>query len=1663
LPVIEKIAMNRILGISRAACALWVLRICLCLHVTFGLRAADVNSVWTGGSGNWSVADNWNPNARYPNDGNGGRTYNVRVSSGTVTLTEPISIQQYTNNGNLAGQFPLTVNDLFTWTGGTLSDNAPLNALGGADLGGSTKTLEGRTLNVGGGTAMWSAGVINSGSGAALSVQPEAILDTDFDGTLSVSPAGTTVISNWGTFRKSGGIGTSGTTINALLYNQPEGLVQVTSGILNLRGGGASSGTFAISTNAMLSFSGGDYVLDSGSSVTGTGTNRVTAGSVGIAGVYDFASGSTLVSGGSLSFDGPNPNAGNLFPGHVYLSGGNLSFDSASPVLSLSGLSMSGGILQGSDSVEILDDMAWMGGTIQGSGVITPLSGMTLSGGGTKILLERTLSLPAKTTNIWLQGSLSSGLGAVFNLEPFSEFHNAFDGSYGVSSGGPATITNRGAFRKTDGTGVTSITPPFINIAPGVVEAASGILSLIGGGGGDGTYASRSGATLRFGGGEHNLSAESRIEGDGTNHVSTGTVVFNGEYDFNGDSLFTSGTTTFHGPVLNAGFLTLSGGPTVFFDTGMVVPATAVNLLSGTLTGGDTIEVSGPFTWSGGRLDGLGGFEVNGGAGFNGGTKTLMGRTLNLNSGTTHWSAGNISSSGGAVVNNASLFDVTFDGSFLGSTTFNNAGTVRKSGGTTTTTIVPMFNNTTSGLLEVQVGTMSFTGGGSSSGSFEIAEGAILAFSGGNHTLDAEATLTGPGTNTVTLGSLNVAGSYDVIGGTRVTGGTASFSGSIESIGAFTMSAGTVTFAGDGTIDALNATISGGTLNTEDRIDIAGEFNWTGGTLAGAGLIHANGPTTLSGSQRTLNGQLQLNAPTTWSAGNIRSGQGGSLTIDEFVLFDTTFDGAVLLSGGGTSVITNRGIFIKSGGFGAAGTAISSAFNNTLGATIEVASGILSLNGGGTSSGAFLVATNSTLQFSGGSNFLDNASSVGGAGGILFSTGNALVEGLVSVTGGLTVSGGTVRFTGPVTGPAPFTVSGGVATFDGPVTGGGTLSVNGGRANFNGASAIPLTAVTLSEGGIGGTSDLDLSEPFIWTGGTLGDSGTLTANAGATFANNSRTLSGRTVAIPGGQTASWTAGNFRAEKSGALDIAGTLDIAFDGQFITGLNDSAAITNSGMIRKSGGNGTATIGVTLDNNGVLEVNSGRLDLFGGGTGEGHFITAANTTLGFVSDTRGPAYHLGPGSSIAGPGDISLEGGTLHFGGTYDVTGNGTFSGSIVNFNPGARIQNIGTAPAISGATVAFDTGAPVGFPNLTLSAGSLGGTDTLDITNRFTWSGGTLNGNNVVNALGGALLDGGNRTLLTGSLNLFGESTWNAGNLTTGNETIVHIQTGATLINSFDGQLGGSAASSVVTNTGTFRKTGGSGATVFRSRLENLGIVEINSGRLDFSFAPYIQSAGSTILNGGDLIVGTGLEILGGSLSGIGTVTGLVTNAAIIDPGVPLGILRIDGELRLGPTAIVNFDLAGTIPGLDHDQVIVAPLQTVYLDGTLNVTRHDGFLPNVGDRFPILTFGSRIGQFTSFSGFDLGVSDRHLEAVYDEFGLTLVTRAGPLDTSATLSIQFLPPNTLALTWSDQFPGYNLHSTTNLFPPDWLPIGPSGTNEVFLMISPDEPERHFRLEKP
>jgi hypothetical protein len=67
-------------------------------------------------------------------------------------------------------------------------------------------------------------------------------------------------------------------------------------------------------------------------------------------------------------------------------------------------------------------------------------------------------------------------------------------------------------------------------------------------------------------------------------------------------------------------------------------------------------------------------------------------------------------------------------------------------------------------------------------------------------------------------------------------------------------------------------------------------------------------------------------------------------------------------------------------------------------------------------------------------------------------------------------------------------------------------------------------------------------------------------------------------------------------------------------------------------------------------------------------------------------------------------------------------------------------------------------------------------------------------------------------------------------------------------------------------------------------------------------------------------------------------------------------------------------------------------TATMGGSLSIALVAPFLPNPGDQFQILTFGSHVGNFSSFSGLNLG-GGLKLNPVIADTNLTLVTVISP----------------------------------------------------------------------
>ncbi len=169
-----------------------------------------------------------------------------------------------------------------------------------------------------------------------------------------------------------------------------------------------------------------------------------------------------------------------------------------------------------------------------------------------------------------------------------------------------------------------------------------------------------------------------------------------------------------------------------------------------------------------------------------------------------------------------------------------------------------------------------------------------------------------------------------------------------------------------------------------------------------------------------------------------------------------------------------------------------------------------------------------------------------------------------------------------------------------------------------------------------------------------------------------------------------------------------------------------------------------------------------------------------------------------------------------------------------------------------------------------------------------------------------------------------------------------------------------------NSGTFKKSAGTGTTSISIAFTNTGTVDVQSGTLNVSGSSFKQTAGITRLTGGALTSLQNIAIQGGIFAGSGTVTGPMTVSATgtLAPGLSPGSLSLVGSYtQQGPAGAFNVEIGGTAPGSQFDTVNVSGAGSVAtLAGVLNVSLVDSFVPAAGDSFTIMTYPSHTGTYT-----------------------------------------------------------------------------------------------------
>jgi RHS repeat-associated protein len=640
----------------------------------------------------------------------------------TVTIGAPSRFNDLTmNSGTLTGAGDVTITGLLNSLHGVIQGPGELLIAPGAEF---------RIVNV----ANLARNTSNEGSVTWANTASWNLNGVTFTnlGTVTISTANSLICQslvptpgtflNQGTVIKRGAGNAHFSEYNTGVRFHNQGTVQVEAGTLSLRGGGSHTTGFTLAGGTLAV--GGSHTFPSTSPISGIGGFQTVLGSqtfdapVSITGAATFGT----FSSGTATFNAP------FDCGSLSLPLGTATFNSTLTVAQGGAVSISGGTLQGPADLVVTGVMSWSGGSMRGTGLTTIAAGGTLNITGGTSFLSRALVLNG-TAN-WTGGQWSVNGVTVTNNGAFVASSAATLTCYSSVSIAGAFI-NSGTFIK-QGTGSANFALNVQGVTfnnAGNLEVRAGTLGLRAGG------SHTSGITISGGAidfsGTHTLSSLAPISGAGSLSVVGGTLAAAAPINIAGQARFQAGSATFTAP-LACGTLSVVGGTATFNSTLTVAQGGAVNLSSGTLRGSADLSVTGIMTWSGGSMSGTGLTVIAPGATLNAITNGVtLARPLR-NDGTINWSSSALTINGVTLTNNGtftansnssqSVFNtITTAASFLNQGTFVRQGTGALSFNAANGGV--RFDST--GSVIVQAGTLTVSGGGSSTGVIHVNGGSL--------------------------------------------------------------------------------------------------------------------------------------------------------------------------------------------------------------------------------------------------------------------------------------------------------------------------------------------------------------------------------------------------------------------------------------------------------------------------------------------------------------------------------------------------------------------------------------------------------------------------------------------------------------------------------------------------------------------------------------------------------------------------------------------------------------------------------------------------------------------------------------------------------------------------------------------------------------------------
>lgn len=512
-----------------------------------------------------------------------------------------------------------------------------------------------------------------------------------------------------------------------------------------------------------------------------------------------------------------------------------------------------------------------------------------------------------------------------------------------------------------------------------------------------------------------------------------------------------------------------------------------------------------------------------------------------------------------------------------------------------------------------------------------------------------------------------------------------------------------------------------------------------------------------------------------------------------------------------------------------------------------------------------------------------------------------------------------------------------------------------------------------------------------------------------------------------------------------------------------------INNNGTLNITGTNsvdiGSYDVDGTFNNSGTVNIqNSTGMRLFLLNTSGTHSGVFQGTNLSIAGDNN--PTNTFSSTSLVDLNEWSIGDGIVDFGGTitslnilYVLRVN---TGSTLNLLDTANITQIAQKVNIdfSSKLILNDTSVNYIIPELLNFDGELQNKGNLLITSKLDWGFAKLTGCGTTTVSSGALFTfwGGNKIMDCQNLVNQATANWNYGDITLLNSAVFKND-GTFNANATTTMTGGETERFINNEYGFFYKKTEDTTTTVDVPFTNNGTVEVVAGELVFSGAD-IDLGDGTLDPGETLTIGEGI-----SLVGSGTLNANLVNAGTVSPGSSAGIITVNGNYNQESTGILEIELGSP----SSDKLVVNG--EANLAGALNVTSLQGFTPQPGDSFTILSYASHIGSFPTVNlpdgyEWDLVYGDKELTLSLATGGSIngTITCSGNLETNASTvfvdlwknSYEGEPDASLHIECDDSYTFNDLEDGT-YFVASWLNLygpesGPPDDGEPFEWYDPD-----------